>query len=393
MKVLYSFCIVLLFIIYTTSSDAAITTIVGANVDAGIRPPTGVCTAFNMTNAGILTMPDGGGSPSTQQFDIGVLEDSYDGVGYYSIRDGAGNTRVYKVFLSTLSISNNNQINTVNNPDAANVLEGSYYNTLTGRFVSVGRMIVAPCAAPNCMHFRTYVDNTLESDSTTTIIDMTAGADSPTFDGDGTYLQYSVTTGSRIVNVSPAFIAGASDTLAVGDTVRGLTVDSTFLYGATFAAGGIIKRWDKSNIAAGETNFTPGITTPLIQFPVYDSFNGSLYVAGRSTGVSQNIMYKIRTSDMTIVGSTVFANNQLLDKILIDPVNDKLYVVFETGGNGNITRVNRSTLVIEQTFNGTGTANGLTDGQSRIDVITQTAYLPFNGNGGGAQLQKVSLCD
>jgi hypothetical protein len=122
---------------------------------------------------------------------------------------------------------------------------------------------------------------------------------------------------------------------------------------------------------------------------------GFLYQPSRGTGATSNFVYRVRTSNMTIADTLVLGISQFMGKVLVDSVNDKLYVISNSGATTNqIVRLNRTTFASEATFNGGSSANGIIASQAQIDVPHQKIYVPITGTGGGgvAKVEKVNLC-
>lgn len=358
----------------------AITGIIGAS---SFSP--GLCGNFLMRSGGILTFAEQTTAP---QLGVAPNENLGNGNGYFAVRTATFDTRQYQINLGSFTSVGFNQINTADTPDASNGLNGSHYNDNTTRWVSAGRR---SCAGPTCIHFRTYLNNAIDFDSTAVTQTSSGTGPSVTYDLTYTYMEYATSGGPRVGRWDTAsYVIQDSDLVDGGFGMQGLVQDATFLYGASSPS--TIKRWIKNNLPASETNFVPGFATASIRVPSLSS-DGILYVPGRSSGFSPNILYRILTSTMSITGSTVFGNNQFLDQVFIDDFNDKLYVTFSTGIDAQVARINKSTLVTEQIFVGSNATNGPVLGQARIDIPHQAIYIPFNGNAGeGVKLQKVSLC-
>lgn len=387
---------ILLAIVYSIIASipvqaASVSKVVGMNGDATTPPPpAGICTGtYAMSSVGILLFTE---LTSFQELGVGPTEQSNDGFEYFSVRSATFGTTTYKI-NNAFAVDTSIVIDIADNPDDTASLAGSHYNTFEGEWVVTGRQLVAPCGAgANCVHVRAYAGNAIVSDVVTGVTTNGRTFAGSTFDEVATYIQYDTAGGVVLGKFSTSAYALLSSDIVGAANALGLTNDTSFVYGV-IALTGVVKRWDKSNIAGGETNFSPGFTTPTIRFPIFDT-NGNLYIGGRSAGVSPNIMYKVRTSDMTIQGSVSFANTDFIDKILVDELNDKIYVIITQGTNVVIKRVNRTTLVVEETFSGTSTPSSITEGMAQIDVLHQDIYVPFNGSGATvSRIQKVNLCN
>jgi hypothetical protein len=386
--ILSTLCLIFLFL---ASSHAAVTKIVGANVDASVpRPPDGICRqSFNMTSVGIVIVPD---QSTQQQIGLAPAEASYDGFVYFTTRTAASNTNQYQIAMTTLAVQSTLVTNTADNPDFTNTLDASHYNTFIGKWVSIGHEPVAPCNITNCVHFRSYTLNVLATDASTGAQSTGSTGRSSTYDSTHTYIQYSGPGGPVRLGkfTSGNFLFIDSDQVGAGTQMGGIVNDGSFVYGT--ATPLTIKRWSKANISGGETDFTPGFTTNSIQIPSMSS-DGFIYVPGQSAGASPNLIYRVRASDMTITGTGTLGNAQFITQVLIDEINNKLYAIFSTGPDQQITRFDRSTLASEATFVGTSTPNGPTLGQAQIDVPHQAIYMAFNASPGvDSRIQKVSLC-
>lgn len=371
--------LVLLLVLCAISSVAyAARSIIGVQSYA-----VGLCSNFNMVSAGILNVVE---QTTRQELGTAPAENAGNGAVYFQVRTPTFDTKLYYIDAATFTISTTNQINTADAPDDSNGLGGSQYNPNILRWISAGRF-----TAGSQGHFRTYNANVIDVDSGPGTAMNAGTGPAATSDVTQMYMQYSTAGGPRVGRWdSTTFTLQESDLIDGGIGLTGLALDGNFLYGA--ASPTTIKRWTKTNIAGSETNFVPGFATASIRVPSISS-DGYMFVPGRSAGLSPNILYRVRLSDMTITGQTNFGNTQFLDQVLIDEFNDKLYVTFSNGNDQQIRRINRSTMVAEQTFVGTSTLNGPTQGQTRIDIPHQAIYIPFNGGGvDTSKVQKVTLC-
>jgi len=380
-----------LMVLSASSHAVTISKIVGVSIDGTPPPPpSGLCPVpLNMTNVGILPLAE---EASHIQMGIGPLENAGVGFAYATVRTATFDTKQYVINMGTFAVAGTTNINISDNPDNTNTLNASHYNAFEQKWTVIGQKLSAPCTS--CLHFRTYSNGNILVDDALPGPTTNSGADfNPTVDSDNVYVLYATSGGQRLGKFETTGYSTV-DTVLVSavDGSQGLANDATFVYGS-FNAASSVKRWLKSNIAAGATDFTPGFVAGTLQGLTYDT-NGNLYVPARSAGLSANVVYKVRTSDMTIVGQLNLGNSQFLGKVLVDTVNDKLYVFVSSGStNLQLLRVNRNTLAVEQTFNGSSATNGPRLEFSQIDVLHQTAYVLFNGAGGEvAKIQKISLC-
>lgn len=380
---------ILVVILSCAVSNAQVRMIVGGAADGAAPPaPSGVCTgSFNMSSDGVLTFVE---QATAQQLDVAPAEDSNNGNVYFATTFSAQDRRIYRI-NNTFTVQATTLIDVANNPDDINSYNGTHYNTYTQYFLNAGRMIVAPCNVNPCLHFRGYAQNTLTLETTG---GLTSGGTTTgtTYDSTDTYIQY---------NKAGGFFLGryTSDSFAIVQEVNvdavnpalGFANDTTYVYG-TFGTT-TIKRWEKSNLS-NLTNFTPAIANVVLGVPAYDP-SGFLWVPSRGSGATNNVVYKLNISDLSIAGSVTLGVGQLVGKVLLDTVNNKAYIaVASSGTQGQLVRVNMSTLAVEQTFNGTTTVNGPQTGFYAIDVPHQKIYIPYAGGGGsgGSRIEKVNLC-
>lgn len=374
------------------SYSHAIVTVVGANVDMSVPPaPNGVCMSgtFAMSNVATMSLVD---VTTFVELGLGSLENFYDGFAYVDTRTLAQDTRQSKIDMNAFTNLSNELINIVNVPDASTLNRASHYNTFTSSWVVVGRENVGvSCGGSTCVHVRTYSGGTETSDIVTSAQSGSGPEFGASFDEDFTYISYADGGGSTLgkfdSNTYTVF-----DTSSIGaNGLSGNVNDSTYVYGVVSATA-VIKRWLKTNLSAGATDFTPGLSAGTPQIPSYDT-NGYIYVPARSAGASVNVIYRVRTSDMTIQGQITLGNTQFVGKVLIDEVNNKLYVVISSGTTQiQLVRANRTTLAVEETYSGISNANGPNMPFVQLDVYHQKIYVAQNGNGGVARIEKVNLC-
>jgi hypothetical protein len=396
MKKILSSIILALFFITNISYATFPSSIVGSNVDNTPSPlPTGFCAGtLTMTNGGVFT----GAIPSTTMH-LGAApaeNPNYGGV-YVNVRsiDQFSETQ-YFVRQSDMTLISTVVINAASSPDQPGFSGNgaAFYNLDSTRWVEIGRRLV-----DQGYHIRQYFNNGLTLDAPTSII-LTAGL--------SVYPAYSSSTFWAIVtktlDTTPAGLtllqsSGGSITDQVfipgGGSFAGLAVDDTFVY-ATQVSGSQIYKWLRSNIAAG----LAGTAAPAwgagttIQIPTADPALGVLYVPMRGNGITDNVVFRVRTSDLTITGSIALGVANFLGRVYVDSVNDRLYVTTSAGG-GNAARVfrlNRTTLAIQQTFTGTTTSTeGPSEAQGSIDVPHQKLFVPLPDTT-LAKAQKVNLC-
>lgn len=386
--------IVLIMCVTGTSSYAGVQNIIGASLDGTtLPPPTGACTAFNMTSDGSLLLSE---NTETIQMGLGITENSNAGFAYVNTRTAGSDTKQYKIDMESYSIVSSSLINTADVPDDSTNNRGSIYNPFNSAWTVLGRQVTAPCNISSCLHIREYIGGILSDDITPPGITLASGTEyGSTYDGSDIYVVYPVTggVGPTLGRFSvPGYSLVGSVLVDAVNSVSGLANDSLYVYGAQPATGNI-KRWLKSNVAAGATNFTPGISAGVSQTITYDGTTGHLYVPTRSGGLSSNVVYQIRVSDMTITGQVNLGNSQFMGKVLLDTVNNKLYIVVDSGGTSNqVVRVNKSTLVVEATFNGISTSDGPVYQFAEIDVLHQKIYVPMGNLGAVARIERVNLC-
>jgi hypothetical protein len=375
-------------LIYTISDAAAPARIVGASVEGPIPPSTGICSGtITMTDGGTLTLPD---TTTIVQMGIGSAE----GFGYADTEFVATfTTNQHKINLSTFAIDSSAVINTGNNPDASGTLKASHYNTENGGWVVIGRCFTFP--TPPCtdsfIHFRKYIGGTLTTDVMTAITTNSGSEFGPTFDSTFTYILYTSGGIQQIgkFNSSTFAFLDFADVSPGSGSSTGLTNDTSFVYASAPATFRIL-RYDKSNFAT-VVGFTPGFAGS-IQQPTFD--NGNLYVPSQGSGVTANIVYRQSTSNLNVITDQVnLGASEFVGKVLVDSVNNKLYVAVNSGSTQvEVVRLNRTTLAVEQTFSGIFGANGVNLPYSSIDVVHQKIYMVLNGDGGAAKIQRISMC-
>ena len=390
---------------YSIVFAVGVSGILGIAVDGPVGAPSGVCgTSFSMTSDGFFST---GEDTTIMSVGLGTLENSNAGLMYVTTgNSGTGVTLLYKVDMPSLTqLGGTVTVNAApNNPDAAGSLTANYYDTNTGKFTVIGNTTATTCNAgtQTCFHIRTYSGGALSVDVTTTqALDNGAPAPTaqPTFDASGNYWYiYRITpAGTQVLaqfNSSFTFVRQGTVT-ATSNFGQGAGNDDTFVY-VTQDIGPSIIRYAKSDISAGSITFSPGFAGGnSLQALTADPSVGFLYQPSRGTGATSNFVYRVRTSNMTIADTLVLGISQFMGKVLVDSVNDKLYVISNSGATTNqIVRLNRTTFASEATFNGGSSANGIVASQAQIDVPHQKIYVPITGTGGGgvAKVEKVNLC-
>lgn len=364
------------------------------------RAPSGLCAgSFTMTSAGVLNYTE---SSSITFFDTAPLENSYEGFGYHLINNPTESiNNLYKINLTALTVAGVTVTDTANNPDPGNSQQASHYNTFTKKWVQTART-QSPLygtdftcnlgGALNCLHIRTYSTGTISGDVLPAIgTQVDSGVVRYTFDSTHTYISY-VQGGGTPGTFLGKFLTASSYTFVTSVLTDaavqfvGITNDTNYIY-ATFAPN-VIRRYLKTNIGAGPTSFTPGIAN--INDIIYDSGTNKLYVVSSGGGI--NTIYRVNASTMAIDGTLSLGASEFPSNVLIDQVNNKLYIAIRGNGLvGNLNRVNRTTFLQEAAFGTISTANG--PAKFTIDVPHQKAYIAFQGGGGDVvKLQKVNLC-
>lgn len=395
-RILFLFFILVLAL----PAHASVTQIIGMSADRGIiPPPSGLCSGskiFNMVQQGLLTMTE---ATAVQFFDVGPLEDSFDGNGYFLINNGANTNTLYRIPLNTFTVGGTTVTDTAGNPDGGNSQAASHYNPFTATWTQVGNQIVAPdcnVAANDCLHVRTYPGGVLLVNLRPGFGQRVSGAVNSTVDDTFTYLTYVQSSGVVGVylgklNTGAFTVSNVVRTSAATQYVQ-LANDANFVYG--LLSIGTIERFAKSNLAAGPTLFTPGLAGGSSSGITYNAGTNELFVTVASAGASPNFLYKLNAATMAITDTTTLANAPLAAGVLLDAVNAKAYVKTTTGGvgaAGGLYRINMTTMAFEAAFSTLSTANG--PNIWRIDVPHQKAYIAFAGGGGSqSQLQQVSLC-
>lgn len=386
------------------TSDAVMTK--GATID-NIPPvaPTGLCSgSFTMSSEGFFSTAT---DSSEITVGIGALESSFSGKGYVVLGNAAAlTTQLYKFDLVSLVQDAVVTIDTnPNNPDLiTSHSQSSYYDTNASKMTVVGNTTALSCtgSTQGCVHIRQYTGVTLGTDSVTasgTENTSPSPAFGATFDSTRVWIPYRVTpAGTQLLGEYTGFTLSRTATLtATSNYSNGLSNDTTYVYVAQQVGPSII-RLPKSNISVGASTFSPGFAasaTTILQAPYVDESAGWLYIGAQSKGVASNFVYRVRLSNMAIVDTLTLGVAALVGKVLIDNVNNKLYVVIASSGTAvQIVRLDRTTFASEATFNGGSSAGGLNVDGAQIDVYHQRIYVPIKGTGGGgvAKVEKVRLC-
>lgn len=392
----------------SVSQAAAPKKIVGATAYQVTDLPSGVCESgvFTMTSAGFFST-----AVDTTQVTLGIgpTENNNSGYVYVLVGNvGANTSQIVQVDMNTLVQSSSGNVDiAVNNPDTVSSHTlSSYYDTNVRRMTVLGNTTATTCtgSTQSCIHIRQYNQVTNVVDSVTasgTENAAPAPAFGSTFDNSGrVWIPYRVTpAGSQLLGEYSGFILSKTVTMVTGSNyMNGLGNDSTYIY-ASQAVGPQINRFLKSDITAGFSGFSPGFaasaTNTLVPLTV-DESAGWLYQPSRGNGASSNFVYRVPIATMTTINSTLTLGvSQFVGKVLVDDVNNKLYVVINSGATTNqIVRLNRTTFASEATFNGGTSANGVVFIGAQIDVPHQKIYVPIAGTGAGgvARVEKVNLC-
>ena len=389
-KKLYMIVVALLIVSTSLIYAAVPNKIVGGNVDNTPLPlPSGLCNGtINITNGGVYTAA----IPSTSLWSGAAPSENpnYGGV-YLAARaiDGFSRTQ-YFINQNGLTTLSTTVTDIASSPDQV-LFSGpgsSFYNLDSSRWTVLGRRLTDAA-----LHIRQYV-NALTLDAPTSII-LTAGPSTHTaYSGQLFWLQYSIAAGLTLgefdggVNTKSVFIPG-------GGSFRGLAVDDTFVY-ATQVSGSQIYKWARTDITAG----LAGTAAPAwgagttIGIPTADVALGVLYIPLIGNGITDNVVFRVRTSDLTITGSRSMGVANFLGKVFVDTANNKLYVASSPGGGNaaRLFRLNRTTLVIEQSFVATvTTSDGPASDQSSFDINHQTLFVPLPDTT-LAKMQKFNLC-
>lgn len=372
----------------------SVTQVMGGAVNAQVD---GICLqtagGFNMKAAGVFTLPD----PNDGPVSVGAAPfDNPSGPFFYTVISDSvlQNTQMYRVFAPSMTqVGSQTNINIANSPDRFGI--GAHqYNSVIKQFVWSGRQTTGVCVGTPCLHLRAYMSTGPSTDAQLTTIPLVVDdvvIAQPTYDENFSYFIYRLAAGYTLGKFDSGSFSLAASTLANNvNTYFGIAVDNSFVY-AQFQSLAVITRFDKSNIGAGPTGFAPGMGAHVRYVgPTYDSNGGFLYTVGQSAGLSPNVIYKIRVSDMTVVNQLNMGNTQFpVSRIFVDNINSKLYYVWSTGGFGaGITRINRTTFLVEASYNPPDGANSLTD--SAFDPNFQAIYTATAGPNGF--VAKTQLC-
>jgi hypothetical protein len=350
--------------------------------------------AFNLSSGGIYQFP----FPTANSSTNGGVAFGESGIAYVTTGDGgAPNWNIYKFLYGTFAAGPVTAVSIDINPlpDAANSQASSHYNSGTLRYVNIGRLTAAPCNITSCLHIRTYNNMVVDHDVSFAGVLVSGGTFGvAAYDSTYTWFQWNDATGFRIGRFETATYNIAQNVLVdAGAGAPALTVDGSYVYG-TFGMNNIIQ-WARTDLTLRNTYVTPFLGLNSLSHIVYDSGVGALWVSAKSNGASANVVYKVSTTNPAgpVLAQINLANNQFIDKVLIDNASNKLYLIINLGTTLQVIRVNRTTLAIEQTFTGHNTAGGPNAPTASIDTTFQRIMVPFAG-GGGSQtaVQLINLC-
>lgn len=397
MKIVYRCILTYLLIILIVPINifaAAPSKIVGANIDNSPAVlPSGVC-------AGTITLTDGGvfdtGGLASVSMSVGAApreSPNYGGV-YADFTVLGTGTWQYTLLQNPFVLNTNILINAGNAPDSPALSNGAafYYNFDTSRWVAAGRRTV-----DGALHIREYLDGglTLDGFPGPILAGGTGVVVEPAYSNDRSWHILTVAAGLTLfellneVSVASVFIPG-------GGSYSGIVLDDNFIY-ATQQSGNQIYRWSRADITTGVSSVGPGYPSggTFIEPMTADNALGVLYVPLRGNGITDNVLYRVRTSDMTVTGFIALGVGNFIGKTYVDTANNKLYVLTSAGGTNpaHVVRLNRTTLAIEQSFNGTTTTSEgpTTSGQSGFDMYHQKIYIGMP-DVTSAKVQKVSTC-
>lgn len=391
---------ILLFIVFASAicwpvgSALAVTRIDGVQIDRSTpSPPSGLCLSgvFDMSQFGVLSFTE---TSSLLVQDVAPLQQSYDGFGYLSINNGVGTDTLYVYNLDSFTVTATAAVNVANAPDTANTFRGSRYNSFTDLFQFVGNQPAGGgCLQPNgCVHTRGF-----PSGSVTPLTNIISGIDitASTFgvaqiDSLFTYMTVENLAVMKLHRINS--LTGASVQQENQTTSYTLwTQDGTYLYADDFVLGtNLIRYTEKSNLTNTAT-FT--FTTAGGGVGGLAVNNGFLYIGVFSDGVQLNRLHKVNLTGFGTVDTILFLAGEFVQNVLLDSMNQKLYVVINSGGTTRVKRVDIASFTVEQTYNGLTSTNGPSGMFTSIDVPHQKLFAPSNGGGGFVtKVEKINLC-
>lgn len=380
--------VLLLVLAVPAASPGVVTVTSGSAVDATV--PSGVCSAFNMLNV----------STYNSAFSTAFVQLAVDPVGmlnrgtiYYPL--GSANRDL--LVFNGANLINFGPVGTVavdaaGSPDAQNSQSGSFFDPYINRFVNAGRQVAAPCNVTSCLHFRLYNGGNFDTGATLSSVPVSGGTSFGVANTAAGYIVYNDASGFELSRV-PHTYNGVQQTVLINATnnISGLAATDSFLYGV-FQTN-VVKRWLPTNLTS-ITNFTTTFTGTSLTGPAIDEAASAMYIGQVSAGLSPNAVHKVSLTNPALapLATIALGNTDFPVNIAIDVPNNKIYVGLAVGGTtAQIKRYNRTTLALEQTYNGPTTANGINSYQ--YNFRTQQAYISMLGGGGDINaINQVSLC-
>lgn len=308
------------------------------------------------------------------------------------------------ITTTVIDSANNNQDNTGTLGIGGTL--GSHYNPFTSNMVHVGsntNNAPAGCNVATCYHVRTYVNGTGPG---LDVLDSIGGSGytgriDTQVDTTYTYLpmMFGVTEGVSRLNTN-TYVREQTAGLGTTPTAySGWAQDSTFLY--LTASTNLVQRFLKSNLGSRTLFTTTFAALIALSGVIYDSTFDRLLILVVNGGATNNEIRAVRASNPAsapVASYTGFASQLEPYSIYIDNINNKVYVVGKNTSNNRmfVSRHNRETLAIEQTYTSTATApntvaNSFT---ASLDVTHQFIYVPFfSGTGTAADyFEQIDLC-
>ena len=389
MQWLRIWCIILLICIGEVYSSEAVVRVVGATADNAPPPVlTGLCTGtFTMSQVGVLSFTE---TSSLLVHDVAPSQQNYDGFGYIVINNGAGTETAYVYSLDTFAVTTSAPLNVANVPDSANTFGGSHYNSFTDLWTVLGNKPTGGgCLLTNgCVHIRGYA-----SGSVTALSDIITGTNitGSTFakaqvDTIFTYVAVENLAVRRLHQLTTATGASVQD-VSQNSSYELRTQDATYLYAGE---GTVVRYTEKTNFINSATFTFVSAGGGVGGLAVNDGF---IYVGVSSDSIQANRLHKINLTGFGTTATLLFGATEFIQNVLLDSVNQKLYVILNVAGTTRIKRVDIATFTVEQTYNGIVGSNGPRGIYVSIDVPHQKIFAPSSGGGGFVtKIEKINLC-
>lgn len=331
--------------------------IVGTAADISPPPPPVGCTpasTFNIvagtgatTTNGVTGIHAFGVVPNYQNF-IGAM--------FKVGRTAGGNMFIDSVIAGTPPVFTSSvQFSTAGNPVISNTY-GSIPDIIESRFLVHATRIVAPCNINSCLQLLLYGTSDsgpfIVSDITFSSID--SGQSSLGGIADATHFYFfqrnRTATATNVFKFtrdsSLSFVGSAS----IGNVSPEEMIDvGTEIWGLNASTGGVL-RINKESLTTQTTTPITGIGAGLLGNLVLDPVNNHLYVATFSAGITTIRQVNSTTFAVTGLTNSLGTESLLQGGLFVDVVADKVYAATDvTGTTARLRRYSGNSFVAEQT--------------------------------------------